>query len=68
VFREAMQHPDKLLASASRPRLSLRLRTVQTLGRLKAMACLPIACLSLPIIRLRGYKDSFLYCLARRKH
>ena len=67
VFREAMQNPDKLLSSASRPSFSLRLRAVQVLGRLKAMACLPIACLSMPIIRLRGYKDSYLYCLARRR-
>jgi len=67
VFREAMQNPDKLPSSSPQPSFSLRLRAVQALGRLKAMACLPIACLSMPIIRLRGYKDSYLYCLARRR-
>jgi hypothetical protein len=44
---------------------TLRQRAMRTLGRMKHAACFPLAVAALPYIRLRAYKGTYLYCLAR---
>jgi hypothetical protein len=46
---------------------SVRQRAMQLLGNIKYAACFPAALAVYPYIRMRGYKGTYLYCLARRK-
>jgi SAM-dependent methyltransferase len=40
--------------------------TLRTAGRLKHMVCFLLACAAYPYVRLRRFKGTYLYCLARR--
>jgi len=61
VMRMGPQEADTALHSAPTPRQ----RAVQFLGRMKYMACFPMAAAAYPYIRMRGYKGTYLYFLAR---
>jgi hypothetical protein len=64
-FRDVMQmapaDAEKVLARKP----SARQRALQILGRAKYAACFPLAAVAWPYVRLRGYRGTYLYCLAR---
>src|SRR5208282_1866310 len=64
-FRDVMQMAPQEAAAALHARPTARQRAVQFLGRLKSAACLPLAVAAYPYVRVRGYKGTYLYFLAR---
>ena len=64
-FRDVMQMAPQEAAAALRDSASGRRRAMQFLGRMKYLACFPIAIAAYPYVRLRGYKGTYLYLLAR---
>ena len=62
---DVMQMAPQEAAAALRAAPTSRQRAVQFLGRMKYMACLPAAIVAYPYVRLRGYKGTYLYFLAR---
>jgi len=64
-FRDVMQMGPQEAAAALHATLTPRQRLVQFLGRVKHMACFPVAVAAYPYIRMRGYKGTYLYFLAR---
>jgi hypothetical protein len=58
--------PDQADA-ALRARRTVRQRMMQMLGRIKFAACFPLAVAAYPYVRMRGYKGTYLYCLARKR-
>lgn len=67
-FREVMQMTPEKAGAALKRRPAARLRVMQALGRIKAAACFPLAVAALPYVRMRGYKGTYLYCLARQRN
>jgi SAM-dependent methyltransferase len=66
-FRDVMQmEPEKAAATLQRTP-SARQCVMQLLGSIKYAACFPAALAVYPYIRTRGYKGTYLYCLARRE-
>lgn len=66
-FRDVMQMPPGQAETALRARPTQRQRLMQALGQLKHAACFPLAVAAFPYVRLRGYKGTYLYCLARKR-
>jgi SAM-dependent methyltransferase len=65
-FRDVMQmKPDRAEATL-RAKPATRQRAMEVLGRIKYAACLPLAAAAFPYVRLRGFKGTYLYCLARK--
>jgi SAM-dependent methyltransferase len=64
-FRDVIQMAPGEAAAALHAAPTARQRAVHLLGHLKYLACLPIAVAAYPYIRLRGYKGTYLYALAR---
>lgn len=64
-FRDVMQMSTQEAAAALHAGPPARQQAMQILGRLKFMACFPLALAAYPYIRLRGYKGTYLYFLAR---
>jgi SAM-dependent methyltransferase len=64
-FREVMQMAPQEAAAALQATPTVRHRAVQFLGHVKFMACFPMAVVAYPYVRLRGYKGTYLYLLAR---
>jgi SAM-dependent methyltransferase len=65
TFREVMQMGPPEAAEALSRVPSWSERALQFLGRIKHTACYPIAVAAYPYVRLRGYKGTYLYFLAR---
>jgi 2-polyprenyl-3-methyl-5-hydroxy-6-metoxy-1,4-benzoquinol methylase len=64
-FRDVMQMAPQEAAAALHAAPTARQRAMQFLGRLKYLACFPIAIAAYPYVWLRGYKGTYLYFLAR---
>jgi SAM-dependent methyltransferase len=64
-FRDVMQMSTQEAATALHAGPPARQQAMQILGRLKFMVCFPLALAAYPYIRLRGYKGTYLYFLAR---
>jgi SAM-dependent methyltransferase len=64
-FRNVMQMEPQDAAAALHAAPTPRQGAMQFLGRMKYMACLPVAVAAYPYIRMRGYKGTYLYFLAR---
>jgi 2-polyprenyl-3-methyl-5-hydroxy-6-metoxy-1,4-benzoquinol methylase len=64
-FREVMQMAPEHAEAALRAKPSRRQRFLQALGKIKRVACFPLALAAFPYARMRGYKGTYLYCLAR---
>jgi 2-polyprenyl-3-methyl-5-hydroxy-6-metoxy-1,4-benzoquinol methylase len=64
-FREVTQMGSQEAATALQAEPTVRQRAVQFLGRMKYVACFPLAIVAYPYVRLRGYKGTYLYFLAR---
>jgi len=66
-FRDLIQMPCEQAKAALEAKPSRRQRMMQMLGRIKYCACYPLAAVALPYVRMRGYKGTYMYCLARRR-
>lgn len=64
-FRDVMQMAPEEASAALHAAPTARQRAVHFLGLLKSVACLPLAAAIYPYVRLRGYKGTYLYFLAR---
>jgi SAM-dependent methyltransferase len=66
-FRDVMQMAPGQAETALQARPTERQRLMQAFARIKHAACFPLAVAAFPYVRLRGYKGTYLYCLARRR-
>jgi SAM-dependent methyltransferase len=66
-FRDVIQMAPDQAEAALGAKPTTRQRAWEIMGRIKYAACLPLAVAALPYIRLRAYKGTYLYCLARRR-
>jgi len=66
-FRDVMQMAPEQAETALQARPSKRQRLMQALARIKHAACFPLAVAAFPYVRLRGYKGTYLYCLAQKR-
>ena len=64
-FRDVMQMAPEEAEAALMAKPTGQQRLLQALGQLKHAACFPLAVAALPYVRARGYKGTYLYCLAR---
>jgi SAM-dependent methyltransferase len=64
-FRDLMQMAPEQAEAAVRAMPTSKQRAVQFLGRVKQAACIPLAVAAYPVVRVRGLKGTYLYCLAR---
>src|SRR6266403_1335196 len=65
-FRDVIQMTPGQAEAVLRAKPTTRQRALEILGRIKHAACLPLAVAALPYVRMRGYKGTYLYYLARR--
>jgi SAM-dependent methyltransferase len=65
-FRDVMQMAQDQAETVLRAKLTTRQRAMEILGRIKSAACFPLAVVAYPYVRLRGFKGTYLYCLARK--
>jgi SAM-dependent methyltransferase len=65
-FREVMQMAPDQAAAVLRAKPTARQRAMEILARIKHAACFPMAVVMFPYVRLRGFKGTYLYCLARK--
>jgi SAM-dependent methyltransferase len=66
-FRDVMQMTPEQAEAALRAKPTARQRAMEILGRIKYAACVPLAAAAYPYIRMRGFKGTYLYCLARKR-
>lgn len=66
-FRDVMQMPADQAAAVLRGKPTTRQRAMEVVGRIKYAACLPLAVAAYPYVRMRGFKGTYLYCLARKR-
>jgi hypothetical protein len=66
-FRDVMQMAPEQAEVVLRAKPTMRQRTLQMLARIKYAACFPLALAAYPYVRMRGYKGTYLYCLARKR-
>jgi SAM-dependent methyltransferase len=64
-FRDIMQMVPEEAAAALRAAPTVRARAMQFLGRMKYAGCFPAAVAAYPYVRMRGYRGTYLYFLAR---
>ena len=60
-----MQMAPELAEVALRAKRNVRHRVLHSLSWIKRAACFPLAVTAFPYVRMRGYKGTYLYCLAR---
>ena len=61
VIQMSREEAEVTLQAKPTPRQSV----MRLLGRMKHAACFPLAVAALPYVRMRKYKGTYLYCLAR---
>jgi SAM-dependent methyltransferase len=66
-FRDVMQMTPDQAEAVLRAKPTTRQRAMRVLGRIKAAACFPLAVAAYPYVRVRGYKGTYMYCLARKR-
>jgi len=66
-FRDVMQMTSEQAEAALRAKPTARQLAMEILGRIKYAACVPLAAAAYPYIRMRGFRGTYLYCLARRR-
>jgi 2-polyprenyl-3-methyl-5-hydroxy-6-metoxy-1,4-benzoquinol methylase len=66
-FRDVIQMPPEQARASLMAKPTARQRLIQALGRIKYAACFPLAVAAYPYVRLRGFKGTYLYCLAQRR-
>jgi SAM-dependent methyltransferase len=66
-FRDVMQMTPEQADAALQAKPTMRQGVMQMLARIKFAACFPVAVVAFPYVRMRGYKGTYLYCLARKR-
>jgi len=66
-FREVMHMAHDQAAAVLRAKPTTRQRAMEILGRIKHAACFPLAVAVYPYVRMRGFKGTYLYCMARKR-
>ena len=66
-FRDVIQMTPEQADAVLRTKPTTRKRIMQILGRIKSAACFPLAVAAYPYVRARGYKGTYMYCLARKR-
>lgn len=66
-FRDVMQMTPERAEAVLQAKPTARQQIMQTLGRIKYAACFPLAVAAFPYVRMRGYKGTYMYCLARKR-
>jgi SAM-dependent methyltransferase len=66
-FRDVMQMPPDQAEAVLRAKPTPWQGAMEILGRIKNAACLPLAVAAYPYVRMRGFKGTYLYCLARKR-
>jgi SAM-dependent methyltransferase len=66
-FRDVMQMTPEQADAALQAKPTMRQRVMQMLARIKFAVCFPLAFAAFPYVRMRGYKGTYLYCLARKR-
>lgn len=66
-FRDMMQMAPEQSEAVLQAKPTMRRRTMEMLGRIKHAACFPLAVAAIPYVRMRGYKGTYMYCLARKR-
>jgi 2-polyprenyl-3-methyl-5-hydroxy-6-metoxy-1,4-benzoquinol methylase len=66
-FRDVMQMKQEQAEAVLHARPTTWQRVLETLGRIKYAACFPLAVAAFPYVRMRGYKGTYMYCLARKR-
>lgn len=66
-FRDVIQMTPGQADEVFQAKPTRRQRALEILGRIKYAACLPLAVAAFPYVRMRGYKGTYLYCLAQRR-
>ena len=66
-FRDVMQMAREQAAAVLRAKPTTRQLAMQVLGRIKSAACFPLAVAAYPYVRARGFKGTYMYCLARKR-
>ena len=64
-FRDVIQMTAEQAQAAMQAEATPRHSVMRMLGRMKHAACFPLAVAALPYVRMRKYKGTYLYCLAR---
>lgn len=65
-FREVIQMTPEQAEAVLRTKPTPRQRAMEILVRIKFAACFPLALAAYPYVRARGFKGTYLYCLARK--
>jgi SAM-dependent methyltransferase len=65
-FRDVMQMTPDQAEAVLRAKPTIRQRAMEILGRIKYAACFSLAAAAYPYVRWRGFKGTYLYCLARK--
>ena len=65
-FRDVMQMTPDEAEAVLRAEPTIRQRVMKVLGRIKYFGCFLPAVAAYPYVRMRGYKGTYLYCLARK--
>src|SRR6266478_826074 len=65
-FCDVMRMTPDQAEAVLRAKPTPRQRLMQALGRMKFAACFPLAAAIYPYIRMRGFKGTYMYCLARK--
>jgi SAM-dependent methyltransferase len=65
-FRDVMQMAPDQAAAVLRAKPTFRQRATRVLARIKLAACFPLAVAMYPYVRMRRFKGTYLYCLARK--
>ena len=66
-FRDVMQMTPDQAEAVLRAKPTTRQRAMETLGRIKHAACFPLAVAAFPYVHIRGYRGTYMYCLARKR-
>jgi SAM-dependent methyltransferase len=66
-FRDVMQMAPEQAEAVLQAKPTKRRRAMEMLGRIKHAACFPLAVAAFPYVRMRGYKGTYMYCLARKR-
>ena len=66
-FRDVMQMAPEQAEAVLQAKPKIRQRAMEALGRIKHVACFPLAAAAFPYVRMRGYKGTYMYCLAQKR-
>ena len=67
-FRDVMQMTPDQAETVLCAKPTARQRIMQVLGRIKSAACFPLAVAAYPYVRARGFKGTYMYCLAQKRN